>query len=362
MIFLRQVSGLKQVYCTKDESGMSGEGSVKKSVDEQILVKDLKNSNSSAHHNAILALRRSGGETREAVPVLVEALKWGNNWEVRCQAIETLGKIGKEAREAVPVLIEVLKSDSDLAVRCKAVEILGKIIGKEAVPTLIEVFKSCSNNEELNYSVLKALRELGEEAREAAPELIDVLKKEFWEKDCGISFFPCRVAEALGKIIGKEAVPTLIETFKNDNNSSEVRCYAAWALKGIGEEAREAIPVLLEAIKNDNESGFRAAEALADIGKEVIPELIKILKSDSDYNVRMQAVRVFRDMGEETKEAAKEAVPVLIEVLKSCRNELFVYRTTIEALGNIGDKAAVPALIEVLKSSKSIFQEAAWAL
>ena len=64
-------------------------------------------------------------EAKEAIPVLVEALR-DKEAEVRDSAAEALGALGADAREAVTALLDLIK-DKDEDVRQTAVEALKKI-------------------------------------------------------------------------------------------------------------------------------------------------------------------------------------------------------------------------------------------
>ena len=80
-----------------------------------------------------------GPEAKEAVPVLIDALK-DENIYVRRRAALVLVKIGPEAKAAVPALIDALK-DKDKDVRSNAAEALGEINTPEARKALEEFKK-----------------------------------------------------------------------------------------------------------------------------------------------------------------------------------------------------------------------------
>lgn len=67
----------------------------------------------------------------------------------------------------------------------------------------------------------------------------------------------------------REAVPALIETLRDENESAVVRQWAAWSLGQIGPDARGAVPALVEAL-GDASPNVReaAAEALEKIRGE----------------------------------------------------------------------------------------------
>ena len=119
-----------------------------------------------------------------------------------------------------------------------------------------------------------ALNNIGPDAKEAVPALIEALKDE--DKTARQN-----AAEALGNMgpDAKDAVPTLIETLKDKYGA--VRRAAADALGSIGPDAEEAVPALIEALKNKDGTVHRAAaSALGSIGPDAVPELIEALKND----------------------------------------------------------------------------------
>lgn len=112
-------------------------------------------------------------------------------------------------------------------------------------------------------------------------------------------------AEALGEIgpEAKDAIPTIIDLLQDGR--VYVRESAANALGEIGPYANEAVPALITAL-GDEDSWVRvyAAEALGKIGvKEAVPALIKALEDEDKY-VRGEAVRALKkitgkDFGED---------------------------------------------------------------
>jgi HEAT repeat protein len=103
------------------------------------------------------------------------------------------------------------------------------------------------------------LSQLGPEAREAVPDLIEALKKD--------SLVRQNAALALGQIgpDAREAVPALIEVL--GDSEWIIRRQAAIALGRIGPDARAALPALQRLLK-DSERQVRdaAREAIAKVG------------------------------------------------------------------------------------------------
>jgi HEAT repeat protein len=186
-------------------------------------------------------------------------------------------------------------------------------------------------------------------------------------------------AEALGAIgpAAEAAVPALIATFKDDDNS--VRFAASCALGDIG---KAAVPALVRAL-DDPEYIVRglAATALGQIGPDAnaaLPALRRLLEKETDNtrldvagaiclirprdrvalaalidglkdpSVRLCAALKLGRLGF----AAKLAVPALIEALQDERE--LVRQAVAGALGQIGDGSAVPALAKALQDAQAL--------
>jgi len=165
-----------------------------------------------------------------AVQPLCDVLK--NKQEgvrVRASAAYSLGRIRADIRAAVPVLSEALDSE-DALLRVNAAASLVKIepsLNKETLKILLGGLKD--NRKYVRNSAIRAIGLMGQDAREAVPELASALKDEDkW----------CRLA-------------------------------AAHALEGMGSDARRAVPALYDALKDEDERLREAARsALGKIQKE----------------------------------------------------------------------------------------------
>ena len=112
------------------------------------------------------------------------------------------------------------------------------------------------------YAAIKAIGELGPEAKEAIPVLIETIR-ETKHRDKRI-LFACNQA-LLG--MGKEIVPHMIALLKDD--TWEMRRGSAWVLGKLGPDAKDAVPALTEALNDPNDAvRRRAAEALKKIKGE----------------------------------------------------------------------------------------------
>jgi HEAT repeat protein len=111
-------------------------------------------------------------------------------------------------------------------------------------------------------SAIVAIIELGPEAKEAAPAIIETIRQ-VRNRDRRM-LVACN--DALLRM-GKEAVPYLVDLLKDD--TWEMRRGSAWMLGKLGPEARDAVPALTEALEDPNEVvRQKAAEALKKIAGE----------------------------------------------------------------------------------------------
>jgi HEAT repeat protein len=249
------------------------------------------------------------GPTKDEVTKLVKDLK-DNNPSVRTKAARALEKLDPAAKDAIPVLIEALKEQQDVTIPPIAARALARQ-GSAAVPALIEALEIKDGR--VQAYAAKALKQIGPDAKQAAPALIEVVKK---HKD------PTHVARleaiaALGKIgpAAKDAVPTLIEATKEKPPTSPVRLVAVAALGQIGPDAKEAVPTLINLLgEEENKSGpvrIEAAKALGLIGsaagREASAALVALVENKQLGPSRIVAINALAQLGPE----AKNAVPAL---------------------------------------------------
>lgn len=140
-------------------------------------------------------------------------------------------------------------------------------------------------------------------------------------------------AYALGRV-GKPAIPTLIESLRQESKS-------AWNRN-------------LERGDFTNPSQLDTIYGLAAVGEPAVPALTKAL-GDTDWWTRAGAAAALGCMGE----PAHCAVPALVEALQD--DSEWVRRNAADTLGNIGPSArsAVPALIEALGDNRTVSR---WSL
>jgi HEAT repeat protein len=289
---------------------------------------------------AAAVLARMG---KEAIPPLVLALK-DDSAVLRSVAAEWLGRLGIFAREAESGIGDADDKDIRLelfrGVKLESVLSMQVAIRELAVPALQIALKDADGL--VRYHAMGALGDIGPPAREALPDLLELLRN----VDAGDT------AEYAIAKMGPEVVPALIETLAH--HDALVRWRATQALAQIGPDAKEAVPALIQALQDEN-SVVRgnAANALGMIGveaREAVQPLIAAL-GDSDFFVRKSGTAMIA-LGK-IGPAAREAVPFLIQELKA--PDSATRTSAAEALAGIGPAAvdAAPALADALKDQNA---------
>jgi HEAT repeat protein len=257
--------------------------------------------------------------------------------KVRRMAIRAWGRIRPNPAVSVPVLSGVLR-DADPSMRTEALNILTEI-GKPAVPTLVRLLQ----REDVVYWCCVALGEIGPDAAEAAPALVDVLNTNRQPE------VRREAALALGAIgpSSSASVPGLIEALAN--RSPTVVAGAAYALGRIGPQARAAeTPLTRCAANSDPLVKTVCAWALAKIDVDndarkqaAITQLVTALKSHQPA-LRNAALFGLADL----KPAPGAVLPAMREILHD--PDKSVAGTALYAVSSFGDPA-IPALTEALK-------------
>ena len=175
----------------------------------------------------------------------IDLLETGNSID-KAQAVAALGKLGPKAEAAVPALINTL-TGKDIKEKMLVSHALGKI-GKAAVPALVDVLKN--EDEWIPVDTTFVISEDWEEGQTSNESVtwVNVYSE---------------VSSAL-RIIGKDAVPALIELLKHERKA--VRKIAALTLGELGPAAGTAMQALVESLDDEDEQVREsAAYALSKI-------------------------------------------------------------------------------------------------
>jgi HEAT repeat protein len=145
--------------------------------------------------------------------------------------------------------------------------------------------------------------------------------------------------------VQRDAVPALIERLDKDQDG-QVRLAVLDVLASLGPDGAAAVPALVRTLRTDfggsgseaSHQDYRAALALASIGKPAVEGLRGLLKDRKD-SVRAEAAMALGRIGPEASAAAPELVLLLGE-----KNER-VRREAAQSLGRMGAAAVAPLVV-----------------
>lgn len=225
-----------------------------------------------------------------------------NNTDQQCRTLvwATLELPDIEKQGNIQELIECLEHEYFYTLHRGASKYTLLQIGEPALPGLIEALKN--RNYRIAEGAAIVLGMVGQEAKEAAPALKDLLRS----KSAPQGLRKYEVARALGKI---DEIDFLIRALRGEEPGVSAS-NASHGISAAGPKAVKAIPALLEMINGDKapEQSF-AADALGAIGEasnEAIPRLKVLTKSKYNF-VRRAAGEALLKIG--TPEAIEAAKP-----------------------------------------------------
>lgn len=208
--------------------------------DHQKVVVELENLMRKERRNSVKAwtanaLARITGDYDKYSQVVVSLRKQAGDDEALA-----LGDWGRNAKKTVPFLIKSIEKD------------------------LAKPKDSCKRSR-LDSDVIKALGEIGPDARDGTTVLIKILKR---KKEP--IYILLTTLNSLRKIRSNphEVVPVLKEILQDKSNNWEIRWHAAKTLGIYGKKAENAIPALKECLKN-NRLRLPATLALRQIENDI---------------------------------------------------------------------------------------------
>jgi HEAT repeat protein len=246
---------------------------------------------------------------------------WLQGYEFGVEAPEIDAAVRKVGTNAIPYLLPMLRAKDHPALLkwwafANRHPALARFVEKH--PSL-----DYTRAETRHLRAVRAFEALGDDAKDAVPELIEMYREGIAEPT---PFGPSSALSAIGPA-AESAVPVLLKNLASGD--SGMREGAAGTLGGIHSRAELVVPALQKAL-NDAASavGFAAAKSLGLYG-----------------------------------ERARPAVPALLEKLKDPYPPMGA--VAAEALGRIHDESGfvVPRLLDLLHAPDSLWrQNAAWAL
>jgi HEAT repeat protein len=216
------------------------------------LIAQLKSSDESQRLKAIDQLDAQGEKAAEAVAPLTESLK-DESVKVRAHSARALGDIGAPAKSAAPELIALLKDPND-TVRRQALHALRAIRLGPAVmmPLFIKLMEDSDPGVQM-----RILNSIAEAGPVAVPGMIEALKND------KTAYWACIVLREIGPE-AKDAAPALAE--KLNDPRPEIRREAVLALGALDGAAIAVLPRIAEAL-NDEHARTAATMVLGQLGK-----------------------------------------------------------------------------------------------
>lgn len=217
--------------------------------------------------------------------------------------------------------------------------------GKEAVPAITNLLRL--RNSTYIYMALSLLKEIGTEAEEAVPALIELINK---YPNGNIKCLLVETLAALGPA-AKDAGPVLISLLNNGETCGNA---VISALGNIGPVAKDAIPELIKYAKNDN---YAAVKTLVKIGAEGVVALVNSVITDKrlDKSIRFTAINSI-DYRSLLKSASKRELETIIASIIAGINDDSIRFSMVALLGNIGKHSehAASALAKILETDPSV--------
>ncbi|HWG43392.1 MAG TPA: M56 family metallopeptidase [Gemmataceae bacterium] len=303
----------------------------------------------------------------QAARIKREALRYGgknfDQWRtelvtelkpsIRADGMKALAAFGANGygAEATQAILEIMcgydvaivdSAEEDAPVVKASLAAISKI-GASSVPPLIAAVKG--ENRNARRFAVRALAELGTDARSAMPALLQAMNSNDVETRCLAITAVVQIDPHT-----KGVVSALIKALQDQ----ETAYTAMRAIKDVGEEAKAATAGLLAFLHDkDTQVQIEVIHALAAIGarKESAVAAGRMLRY-KNQEARQQAYQFLQSLGAD----AKEAVPVLIAVLKDPED---CYRNSaVATLATIGPdaKEAIPELNKLLKANNTGMQ------
>jgi len=300
-------------------------------IDTEDLLKALKSENGKANFGASFIAGKRKVEDRRVLEALLDNLRF-SNITVKSSAENALVEIGSSSRDAVNIMLERYKS-GDEYMKQTLIIIFGSIGGpaSEAVAELFAVIKGANNK--LALPAAESLCKINSSSEAVLKELIAMAGSSDLEKK--IMGLNC-----LGKMRVNygEISKCLINAFGDKIvlvRDAAVKAYIKVAY--LSKDSGEAVGVLLKSPdRYIRESAAKVAGfLLSSSQKDYVPELALLLK-DKEKTVRVAAVEALGDLGMRSAKAMPEIVKLLADPELSVQ---FSAKNTVEKIGILSKPA-----------------------
>ena len=350
---------------------LSKEGEVRAAVAEALpkvldaqtavakLLPMLKDADSRVRIGVVRALGFSAETAVLASASLAESLK-DSDEQVRKEAIATMAKAGATGNKALALGL----ADENPSIRLRTVKALnaGGPMARDALPELLQVIKTGKyRSQEAALNQIKLIRPY---EASIVPDLLEALRAPATVDDMRrqIVTFLGEMEDAAAK-----AVPDLVLELRT--NKWKTRFYATTALGRIGAPAEPALKALLhDPAPEVQKAAAKAIEVMGSKGTASIPDMVASLK-DKDAEVQERAINALSKNGikgadavmplleDQDKMVQQRAYTVLCRIGKEClphaqkiADHLWLPDgpMAMDALASIGP-ATIPIALEKLK-------------
>jgi len=299
---------------------------VKKLINE--CRKDHTSQDIETRRRAVTGFYEFSEQVRTVTTSLRMALLDGDD-QIRIKAANALAMIGPTARPATDPLADMLRQDQNSEARLAAARALGSIFRggftseyeKKALDNLVHALRH-DPDMRVRKSACYTLGGIGRGAKDAAPELVEVIKESKDEK------MREAAADSLGYVAGpdtKSVVPALLAMYKEEKDGpTRVKGTILVVLAKIGDKEEIVVPMLIAVLRDQKNLKMRSVGTIGlgfygPKSKVAVPALIDALD-----------VSAFKDEG-----------------------EAFLIQTScLDTLGKIGPaaKAAIPAVRKIAEN------------
>ncbi|HYG35449.1 MAG TPA: HEAT repeat domain-containing protein, partial [Clostridia bacterium] len=282
------------------------------------------------------ALRAFGPEKAQAIPTVLEGLQDEND-QVQMCSTWCFALLGKQAEGAIPDLLALIRSETQPhSIRSHAIHALGQMARfspdvaflASAIPDLINMLQD--KDIELRAAAASTLSDMGSFAKDAIPELVEMLRYSASPEDA------YSVLERNGRS-GSEISEARLQGEMERLNRC-VRSSAAETLESMGQDAESAVPHLSELL-SAGDRNVRTAAAMAlwriagrtDVAPLLVDNIYPPRPGDPSWE---KPIQLLGEMGP----AATCSLPTLLRLCKFITPE--VREPALAALTKIDPEAA----------------------
>ena len=303
-----------------------------------------------------------------SIEELIKHLGCANNSEFRCRAAELLGQRGSTATLAISALL-IACVDVDATVRKVALNALESIDPgwsqnsevQKSFPKLTDEFKHSycfkkAYSEDVSEAAYKLLQQIG---KPAVPFLANLIVEE--EEKIEYKIRAIWILRDIGSD-ARDAVPKLIQALKS--KASQLRIAAAEALANFGAVAKDAIPELITGLGDRNEDVRKAMVECLIATEPKMPDLLTLL-ANSNLKVREAVTDALMQIGSQALPDLTGIVSQWCTELKTGIDNVEQYQkntvVALQVMGKLGSDAsvAIPTIALALVDSNSSIKLAA---